>query len=122
MMPPFVFRCCLSLTILFCPGWTALAAALTVANLSDSGPGSLRQAIQSAVSGDTINFSVTGTITLTNGELFVTNNLNISGPGATNLAISGNYINRIFEISSNATVSVSSLTLRDGRAADGRNS
>ena len=44
------------------------AATLTVTNLSDRGAGSLRQAIADAASGDTINFSVTGTITLTSGE------------------------------------------------------
>src|SRR5712691_5486338 len=52
------------------------AATITVANGNDSGPGSLRQAILSASSGDTINFapSVT-TVTLTSAELVVDNDL-----------------------------------------------
>jgi hypothetical protein len=45
------------------------AATITVTNTNDSGPGSLRDAIANASSGDTINFSLTypATITLTCG-------------------------------------------------------
>src|SRR4051794_15392395 len=44
------------------------AATITVANENDSGPGSLRQAILSASSGDTINFAPCLTaVTLTSG-------------------------------------------------------
>ena len=86
--------------------WVSLAAALcletqapgntlTVTNNNDNGTGSLRQAIADAVSGDTINFAITGMITLTNGELLLANNLSIVGPGATNLAISGNHTSRV---------------------------
>ena len=60
------------------------AATITVANGDDSGPGSLRQAILSAASGDTINFapSVT-TVTLTSGELVIDKDLTITGPELT---------------------------------------
>src|SRR5258706_10074740 len=70
----------------------SLAVTITVTNTNDSGPGSLRAAIASASPGDTINFGVTypATITLTNGSLVINSNLTISGPGASNLAISGN--------------------------------
>ena len=95
------------------------AATLTVSNINDSGSGSLRQAIQSAASGDTINLSVTGAITLTSGELLVSKNLSVFGPGAFSLAISGNTNSRVFEISPNATVNISGLTIRDGHAPDG---
>ena len=37
-----------------------LAATITVTNVADSGPGSLRQAIASAATGDTIDFAVNG--------------------------------------------------------------
>ena len=53
----------------------AVAATLTVSTTADSGPGSLRQAIGAAQPGDTIQFSVTGTIQLTSGELFIDKNL-----------------------------------------------
>ncbi len=95
------------------------AATLTVSNINDSGSGSLRQAIQSAASGDTIDFSVTGTITLISGELLVTNNLTFTGPIGVILAINGNTNSRVFDISSNATVNMSDLTIRNGNAGDG---
>src|SRR5437016_2895452 len=98
------------------------AATLTVTSTNDSGAGSLRQAIQSAVSGDTINFSVTGMITLSNGELSIMNNLTIVGPSATDLAISGNNIGRVFRIGANAIVNISGLMIRDGHAPNGTNS
>src|SRR6516164_63712 len=67
-------------------------STLTVLNNFDSGAGSLRDMIGHANSGDTIVFapSLNGqTITLTSDELPIKNNLNIEGPGADNLAISG---------------------------------
>ena len=66
------------------------AATITVTNTNDSGPGSLRQALVDANDGDTINFAVTGSITLTSGGLAIDKNLTISGPGANQLSIDGN--------------------------------
>src|SRR5438046_10137748 len=62
------------------------AATITVTNTNDSGPGSSRQAILNASSGDTINFapSVT-TVTLTSGELVIDQNLTLTGPAANRL-------------------------------------
>ena len=68
----------------------ALAATNTVTTLADSGAGSLRQLIASSASGDTISIPLGGTIVLTSGELAITHDLSIIGPGATNLAVSGN--------------------------------
>jgi hypothetical protein len=97
------------------------AVAQTVLNTNDSGPGSLRQAIETASSAGAggLIFGVTGAITLTNGELLITNNLTITGPGAANLVISGNYSSRVFEIGSNAFVNISGLTICGGQAASG---
>ena len=61
---------------------TGMAATLTVLNTNDSGAGSLRAAIAAAASGDTINFAVTGMITLAS-ELAIDKNLTIQGPGRT---------------------------------------
>src|SRR5690606_27888979 len=60
-----------------------LMPTLTVTNTNDSGPGSLRQAIADAGFGDTIIFDLPlpATITLTSGQLVVSNNLTIEGPG-----------------------------------------
>src|SRR5712691_6383322 len=91
-------RKCLAMVAAVCLVGTGAAAALTVSNLNDDGPGSLRQAIRDAAPNDTINFSVTGTITLTSGQLLLTNSVSINGPGARNLAVSGNLSSRIFQI------------------------
>ena len=58
--------------LLFCAVVIHLqATTLTVTNTNDSGLGSLRQALATANDRDTINFAVTGTISLTSGELLV---------------------------------------------------
>ena len=64
----------------------AHAAPFTVSNLNDAGPGSLRQAIEDAnglAGADTIGFQagLTGTITLTTGQLEITDSVDIQGPG-----------------------------------------
>jgi uncharacterized repeat protein (TIGR01451 family) len=101
----------------------ARSATLVVTNTNDSGPGSLRQAINDAVSGDTITFSpeVSGTITLTSGELTVNRDLTITGPSSTNLAISGNRASRVLSITTGVSVTLSGLSVADGYAyqADG---
>ena len=94
----------------------AHAATITVNTTNDSGSGSLRQAIQDAAPGDTINFSVTGTITLISGELFIDKNLTIQGPDPTSLAISGNDASRVVRIGSGATVTITDITIRNGSA------
>jgi hypothetical protein len=95
------------------------ATTITVVNGNDSGPGSLRQAILNASSGDTINFapSIT-TVTLTSGELVIDKNLTITGPGANRMTVqvNANVISaRVFNISSSTvTVSISGITISNG--------
>ena len=99
-------------------GMPVYAATDTVTNTNDSGSGSLREVIANAANGDTIEFSVTGTITLTSGEIFISQSpLNITGPGASSLAISGNNSSRIFHIGAGSVVSISGLTIENGSAA-----
>jgi len=90
------------------------AATITVTNTNDSGPGSLRQALTDANDGDTIQFAVTGTISLTSGELLVHKNVAISGPGTAILAVDGTATSRVFHIGPGKTVSISGLTLTNG--------
>lgn len=69
----------------------AQAAIFTVTNTNDSGPGSLREAINLANTGlgaDTINFGVSGAIILAS-QLEITDDLTIDGRGA-RIVISGN--------------------------------
>jgi hypothetical protein len=100
--------------------FTVIQLSPFVTTLSDSGPGSLREAIINANNSpgdDVIRFqpSLNGTITLTSGELTVTNNgkLEIIGPGADKLTISGNNLSRIFYLD-NAVFSLSGITLTGG--------
>ncbi len=96
---------------------TALRAdTITVTNTNDSGPGSLRTALTIANHGDTIEFAVTGTITLTSGELLVDKRITISGPGVDNLAVSGNAKSRVLYVGPVTTVTISGLTIRNGNA------
>ena len=94
------------------------AATITVTSTGDSGPGSLRQAIIDASPGGTINFAVTGTITLTSGQLTITRGLTVQGPGSGDLAISGNNSSRVFSIGG-AVVSISGVTISNGTADNG---
>src|SRR6266487_2984546 len=96
----------------------ARATTLTVTSTADDGTtaGTLRSVLASATDGDTIDFSVTGAITLTTGQLVVDKSVEILGPGANNLAIDGNAISRVFYIASGKTVSISGLTITNGSA------
>jgi hypothetical protein len=94
----------------------------TVVNTNDSGTGSLRQAIadSNAQPGtNTIDFapSAYGTILLTSGELLVTNNVFIAGPGATHEAVDGNAASRVFHFT-NTIATIAGLTITNGYVPD----
>jgi hypothetical protein len=95
------------------------AATINVTSTADSGAGSLRDAIAAASSGDAINISATGTITLTGGPLTINKSLTISGPGASDLAVSGNKAAQVFVVNSGAIVTISGLTIENGAASGG---
>src|SRR5436305_535561 len=74
----------------------------------------LRDALaKAAASRDPIDFSVTGAITLTSGELLVDKSVTITGPGAASLAVDGNAASRVFHISAGKTATISGLTIRN---------
>src|SRR5260370_15130276 len=94
----------------------------TVTSPADSGDGSLRAVIAAAQHGDQIAFDQTlqgQTITLTSGELALTKSLDIEGPGADRLAVSGNHQSRIFSITGGVRVTLAGLTITHGQAEDG---
>src|SRR5437773_925679 len=88
--------------------------SLVVLTTADSGPDSLRAALACAVNGDTIDATgVSGTITLTTGQLFVTNSVTILGSG---LAVSGNATSRVFFVRGGVNVTIVGLTITNGDA------
>src|SRR5262245_14234972 len=100
-------------------------STFTVGNLADSGPGSLRQAVLDAndnPGADLIRFAPAardGTITLTSGQLSITDDLILDGPGVNRLTISGNDASRVFSVSGSTTdVEIRDLTIANGRATD----
>src|SRR5262249_49336621 len=98
-----------------------LLSTLTVTNNLDSGTGSLRAEIAAAQSGDTIRFAgkLAGqTITLTSGELAINKSLDIEGPSAGLLTVSGHHASRVFDIQGSVTVTIAGLTIANGQVSD----
>ncbi|MCB0052041.1 MAG: cadherin-like beta sandwich domain-containing protein, partial [Caldilinea sp.] len=89
----------------------------TVQNNTDSGAGSLRQAVADVCPGGVISFTLTtpDVITLTTGEIAITKTLTIDGPGKELIAVSGNNASRIF--TATAALTIDGVTLRDGNAS-----
>jgi parallel beta-helix repeat protein/predicted outer membrane repeat protein len=110
----------------------ASAATITVNNLSGTSVGgqcTLRDALlaadtNTAVQGcaagsgaDTINFSVTGTISLAT-QLTVNSDVTISGPGAANLTLAPSSTNRALYVQNVNTVSISGVTFQGNGTAN----
>jgi hypothetical protein len=92
-------------------------AVLTVTTLLDNIAGSLRAEVFLAKDGDVVQFdaSLSGQITLTTGEIDVTQSITINGPGSDVIAVSGNHNGRVFNVASNHNVAMTGLTIRDGQ-------
>jgi hypothetical protein len=112
---------------LFLGATSAWPATLTVNSSADAGgtcPGAtctLRQAILSAGSGDTVNFAAgITTINLTSAELSINKNLTITGPGANLLTVQRSTANafRVFGITGSFNVTISGITITGGYASD----
>ena len=102
---------------------------LTVTNGLGFGPGSLRDTIAAAQSGDTIVFDpgVNAIQVNTNApfafggsyQIVIDRNLDIEGPGAGNLLISGGNVSRVFDIVSGVQATISGLSIVDGNGTWG---
>ncbi len=92
----------------------------SVTNVGDGDAGSLRQAVLDACAGSTITPAVTGTIRLTTGQIVLTKDVTIQGPGASLLTITNDAdavsISRIFAVNSGVTAVLSGLSVTGGRA------
>ena len=89
------------------------ATTHTVSSLGDAGAGSIRDLIGAANSGDTVDFSVAGTITLTSGQITINKNLVILSTGPANLTLSGNSTSRILDITA-GKVYINSVSFENG--------
>lgn len=106
-------------------------AMYTVDSLLDTNTGlgnsgTLRYCItqaNAAMGADTINFAVTGTITLGGTQLpavsDTTGATTISGPGAGSLTIDANQLSRVFETKPGTTVTIDGITIANGRVPGG---
>jgi hypothetical protein len=101
---------------------TPLVATIPVTNCNDAGPGSLREAMQNAAAGDTIDLTALdcSVISLTTGALSIdVNNVTIEGPGADELTIRGGYSaghrNSVIRHHGSGLLSISNITFTDAR-------
>jgi predicted outer membrane repeat protein len=88
----------------------------TVTSTADSGPGSLRDTIASAASGDIVvfNLALPTTIGLTTGSIGIATSITIAGPGANLLTISGSNKSNVFGVADNITVTITGITIANG--------
>ena len=97
--------------------WLTAPTEVTVANTSDSGPGSLRQAINQVANGGSVFVDpamANSAITLATGPLVVNKVVTIDGSGAPGLTISGGGVDRVFIIDPTGDATIIDLTIADG--------
>ncbi len=103
------------------PGCTNINRIVT--NGNDSGADSLRDVLSNVCAGSTITFAPNVTVvTLTTAELPITKGLTITGPGANLLSVQrsaavGTPNFRIFNLSSNISVTLSGLSVTNGNTS-----
>ncbi|MEP7043406.1 MAG: right-handed parallel beta-helix repeat-containing protein [Dokdonella sp.] len=99
-------------------GAHAPSTTLLVTNCEDDGPGSLRAAIAAAADADIVDLSTLrcGRITLETGAIPIQlDNLTLTGPGRSALAIDGNDLDRVFLHYGGGTLTLQNLTVSNGR-------
>lgn len=124
----------LTATVALVLGSFAHATTFTVLNTNDSGTGSLREAVTNAnasVGADNIVFDsalINSTITLTSGEIQISDELTITGMGdASSITIDGNNSTRLFKFNKQGltasnqveTLTLENITLTGGKSHQG---
>lgn len=97
------------------PVSNASAASLTVSNLNDSGPGSLREAVaqaQATPGADTIGFSVSGSIPLA-PPLPIHSDVTIDGSGQS-ITLDGTNFSTLMFVDAGVTAVLNALTIANG--------
>lgn len=96
------------------------ATTLQVTNCGDSGPGSLRDSVAAASSGDTVDLRNLSCrrITLTSGAIAIPQaSLAIRGAGFDRMVVSGSYTSSVLRHSGTGTLAVSGMTISQGHLA-----
>jgi len=96
-----------------------ISAAAVTSCTDDGGFDTLRHAVLTANVGDTIDLSALSCSKITLGSAIPVNfaPLTIIGPGAGNLTIDGNYVDRVFVNNSSGTLTLRDLTIAHGTFA-----
>lgn len=95
------------------------STSIVVSNCNDSGPGSLRDAVATAASGDMVDLSqlTCSTITLTSGAIEIPQDdlyIKYSGEGGTSPAIEANFTSRVFHHTGYGALKLTGLTITQG--------
>ena len=92
---------------------------LSVTNGSDNGPNSLRATVAVATSGTTITFAPSVGAILLNSPLVISSDVNLVGPGAGALTISGNGTGPLITFTNNVNMTASGMTFTNGFGVNG---
>ena len=81
----------------------------------------LREAVAQATAGDTIVFSVTGTVVLAQGEITIGTDITIDGnvtspDNGSDVTVDGNDASRVFSVTGSGTLNIDSLNITGGQA------
>ncbi|MGO9468832.1 MAG: choice-of-anchor Q domain-containing protein [Isosphaeraceae bacterium] len=92
----------------------------TAYSTADSGGGSLRNALNNAnqAGGSVVVVTATGVIGLASALPTITQSVQILGPGANNLVVSGSGLYQVFNINSGSSVTIAGLTISDGMVSN----
>jgi predicted outer membrane repeat protein len=113
----------MALIVLLCAGGLCAQTTHTVMNLDDTGPGSLRETVAAAASGDTVVFHTTlaGTVNvrleIDLGQTALTIIGNVDATGAPTITLDGNSVSRLFK--ADAELVVENLIFANGNADSG---